>query len=246
MHLRLSALLTSACLLATPLAVLASPAQAAECTSPQVVLTETNPNPLVIGTTATKALDVFADIQANGCIVKGVSAKVVSPTGGSGTFPLEQYDGDATTSYYGGGLLIDPQQDLFNADAGTWKATVTTAWDGPAIATSTPVRVLRASRLTTNAAPEPVRKGAAITITGALTRANWETGRYAGYTARDVQLQFRTPGGSYARVKTVTTGSGGALKATVTAAKDGCFRYVFPGSSTTVKVTSVGDCIDVR
>ncbi|CAA9335440.1 MAG: FIG01125793: hypothetical protein [uncultured Friedmanniella sp.] len=238
-------LLASTALLAAPVAVLASPAQAAECTSPQVLLTETHPNPVVIGTTATKNLDVFADIQTNGCTVKGVDAKVVSPTGGSGTFSLEQYDSDATTSYYGNRLLIDPQQDLYNADAGTWKATVTTTWDGPAITTSTPVKVLRASRLSTNAAPEPVRKGATITITGALTRANWETGKYTGYTSRTVQLQFRTPGGSYAGVKTVTSGSGGALKTTVTAAKDGCFRYVFPGSSTTAKVTSVGDCVDV-
>ena len=246
MRSRPLALLASVCLLAAPLGVLASPAQAAECTSPHVVLTEADPNPVVIGTTATKSLDLFADIQTNGCTVNGVTGKVVTPTGGSATFPLEQYHTDATTSYYGNRLLIDPQQDLLNADAGTWKATVTTAWDGAAIITSTPVKVLRASRLTTNASPEPVRKGATITITGALTRANWETGRYAGYTARDVQLQFRTPSGSYAKVKTVTTGSGGALRTTVTAAADGCFRYVFPGSTTTVKVTSVGDCLDVN
>src|SRR3954470_21517768 len=154
------ALLAAASLLAAPLAVLATPAQAADCTSPQVVLTETDPNPVVIGTTVTRSLDLFADIHENNCTVTGVNGKVVSPTGGTGKFPLEQYDTDATTSYYGARLLLDPQQDLLNADAGTWKATVTTTWGGPAITTSTSVKVLRASRLTTNATPEPVRWGA--------------------------------------------------------------------------------------
>lgn len=50
MRTRPLALLASASMLAAPLAVLASPAQAAECTSPQVLLTQADPNPIVIGT----------------------------------------------------------------------------------------------------------------------------------------------------------------------------------------------------
>lgn len=246
MRARVLSLLTAAPLLAAPLVVLAAPASAADCTRPEVVLTDTDPKPVVIGTTATRHLDVFADIQENGCTLAGVDAVVTSPTEGTGELPLDKYGSEGPTSFYGSRLLIDPQEDLLNADAGTWRAVVTTRWDGEDIVTRTSVKVLRAGRLTTDASPEPVRKGSAITVKGSLTRANWETGRYAGYTQRDVQLQFKPKGGSYANLKTVRTGSGGALKTTVKAAKDGCFRYVFAGSSTTAGVTSTGDCVDVR
>ncbi|CAM5241030.1 hypothetical protein SCYAM73S_01849 [Streptomyces cyaneofuscatus] len=39
----------------------------------------------------------------------------------------------------------------------------------------------RASGLSVNAAPEPVKKGKTITVTGKLARANWETIKYGGY-----------------------------------------------------------------
>lgn len=246
MRTRLLTLLASTSLLAAPLAVLAAPADAAACTSPQVLATEADPNPVVIGTTVTRYIDVYADIRTNGCTLEGVDGKITSPIGVSDEFPLERLDNDATTGYYGGGLSIDPQQDLGNAEAGSWKASVTTTWGDQTIVTRTSVKVLRASRLSTNATPEPVRKGATITVGGALTRANWETGKYQGYTQRDVTLQFRKQGGSYANLKTVRTGSAGALRTTVKAAADGCFRFVFAGSSTTAKVTSGGDCVDVR
>lgn len=86
-----------------------------------------------------------------------------------------------------------------------------------------------------------------ITVTGALTRANWETGKYSGYVSQPAKLQFRAKGSStYGTVKTVTSGTGGALKTTVKAAKDGYFRYVFAGTSTTAAATAAGDFIDVQ
>lgn len=38
--------------------------------------------------------------------------------------------------------------------------------------------IQRYSKLSVNASPEPVTKGAAITVTGKLNRANWETHDY--------------------------------------------------------------------
>ncbi|GGS04435.1 hypothetical protein GCM10010252_48800 [Streptomyces aureoverticillatus] len=111
----------------------------------------------------------------------------------------------------------------------------------------TAVRVQRAAKLTTNASPEPVKKGKTITVSGVLTRANWDTKKYAGYTQQPVKLQFKKKGAaSYSTVKTVKSDSKGNLRTTVKASADGTFRYVFAGTSTTPAVTSAGDFVDVR
>ncbi|WP_329367034.1 hypothetical protein [Streptomyces sp. NBC_01483] len=140
--------------------------------------------------------------------------------------------------------------DLLNSEAGTWKEgglAVTSAggtkWQGDLGTT----KVQRLSKLTVNAAPEPVKKGRTITVTGALTRADWDSGKYSGYVGQPVKLQFKKKGATtYTTVKTVKTTSGGALKTTVTASVDGTYRYAFAGTSTTPAVNATGDYIDVR
>jgi hypothetical protein len=51
---------------------------------------------------------------------------------------------------------------------------------------------------------------------------------------------------SYTTVKTVISGTGGALKTTTKATKDGYYRYVFAGTTTTGSATAAGDYIDVQ
>jgi hypothetical protein len=161
-------------------------------------------------------------------------------------------------------LSVDPYEDLFEAaDATTWKVGGFyghidsdtddsdeqismeygfAAWGGKGTA-----QLKRAAKLTANASPEPVKKGRTITVTGKLTRANWETGKYSGYVSQKATLQFRVKGSdTYTTVKTVTSSTGGALKATVTASKDGYYRYVFAGTSTTGAAKATGDYIDVK
>ncbi|MCW2874872.1 hypothetical protein [Actinacidiphila oryziradicis] len=105
----------------------------------------------------------------------------------------------------------------------------------------------RASRLTVNASPEPVVKGKIVTIVGSLTRANWDTSKYAGYSTQPVKLQFRKKGSStYTTLKTVTTSSSGSLKTTYKASVDGYWRYSFAGTSTTPAVSAAGDYVDVK
>ncbi|UUU23604.1 calcium-binding protein [Streptomyces sp. DSM 40750] len=107
--------------------------------------------------------------------------------------------------------------------------------------------VRRLAKLTVNAAPEPVMKNAKLSVTGKLTLANWETHKNAGYSGRSVKLQFRKKGSStYSTVKTVTSGSGGALKTTVTATADGYWRWTFAGNSSTSTAKATGDYVDVR
>ncbi|WP_221348202.1 hypothetical protein [Streptomyces beigongshangae] len=149
--------------------------------------------------------------------------------------------------------ILPAEDELSNSDAGAWKggallldSTGSYADQGDLAAT----KVLRNSRLTVNASPEPVKKGKTITVTGSLTRANWETKKYGGYTQQSVKLQFKKKGTStYKDVKTVKSGTGssaGVLKTTVTASVDGTYRYAFAGTSTTPAVNSAGDAVDVN
>jgi hypothetical protein len=141
-------------------------------------------------------------------------------------------------------------EEIANADAGTWNvggvavtADSAIKWQGGLGTT----KLQRASKLTVNAAPEPVKKGKTITVTGALTRANWETGKYAGYGTQPVALQFKKKGAStFTTVKTIKTSTTGALKTTVTASVDGTFRYSFAGTTTTQAVSATGDYVDVQ
>ncbi|WP_328876256.1 calcium-binding protein [Streptomyces sp. NBC_00287] len=137
---------------------------------------------------------------------------------------------------------------LHNADAGTWRLHVNAlALDGDYHRKETAsVNLQRASKLTTNAAPEPVTKGKPITITGTLSRVSWNDSTYHRYANQPVRLQYRTPTGHYTTVKTVTASSTGSLKTTVTASRDGYWRYSYPGNTTTAAANAPGDYIDVR
>ncbi|MFI1483140.1 hypothetical protein [Streptomyces sp. NPDC020747] len=163
-----------------------------------------------------------------------------------------------------GTIDVRPGDDeLINSDAGTWNANAyAVAFNGQdptaddfdvtkvgyaEVAKAGTTKVQRFSKLTVNASPEPVKKGKTITVKGNLTRANWETNKYAGYTVQSVKLQFKKKGTStYADVKTVKSGSAGALKTTVKAAADGYFRYNFAGTTTTPAVKAAGDFVDVK
>ncbi|CAM5466201.1 MULTISPECIES: calcium-binding protein [Streptomyces] len=169
--------------------------------------------------------------------------------------PNEEYASckasSATTSTCKLTVTIDPQWDLVNDLAGSWNV-VTAAqaadesdfvWNDKGAKT----RVQRASRLDVNATPEPVKKGKTLTVKGTLSRANWDTWKYAGYTKQSVKLQFKKKGAaSYSTVKTVKSGTKGALKTTVKAASDGYWRWSFAGTSTTPAINSKADFVDVK
>ncbi|MFF1298372.1 MULTISPECIES: hypothetical protein [unclassified Streptomyces] len=137
-----------------------------------------------------------------------------------------------------------------NGTAGTWKVFLG-AYDLYANASYdddvTRTKIKRASKLTANASPEPVKKGKTITVTGKLSRANWTTGKYAGYAAQPVQLQFRKKGSStYTTLKTVKTSSTGTLSTTTKAGTDGYYRFAFAGTTTTGTAKATGDFVDVK
>ncbi|MEU0038783.1 MULTISPECIES: DUF5707 domain-containing protein [unclassified Streptomyces] len=156
----------------------------------------------------------------------------------------------STTSNCKETFTVQANQDLLDAHAGTWKVwAIAQGKDANYVQkdNAKSFYIQRASKLTVNAAPEPVKKGKTITVTGALTRASWQTGKYPGYTGQPVKLQFKKKGAStYTTVKTVKTTTGGALKTTVTASVDGTYRYSFAGTTTTPGVSATGDYVDVQ
>ncbi|WP_128431951.1 hypothetical protein [Streptomyces cyaneus] len=181
-----------------------------------------------------------------------------------GNKPAKCTAASATTATCKGTIDVYPGgHELINSDAGTWKAAAeATALNGQDPAGETfditktgykrqdglgSTLVQRASKLTVNASPEPVKKGKTITITGKLSRANWDRGTYNGYVEQPVNLQFRKKNSStYTTVKTIKTNATGDLKTTVKATEDGYFRYTFAGTPTTPAVNATGDFIDVQ
>ncbi|MGW5637374.1 calcium-binding protein [Streptomyces sp. NPDC003832] len=151
----------------------------------------------------------------------------------SGTWTID------TSSFYGNGPADDP-----------WYVhAYVSANDGDYVSTdrAATFSVRRQAKLTANASPEPVAKDATLTVTGKLTRADWKTHKYAGYSGRSVKLQFRRAGTStYTTVKSVTSGTGGALKTTVKAKYDGYWRWSYGGNTTTSTAKATGDHVDVR
>ncbi|WP_430381870.1 hypothetical protein [Streptomyces bauhiniae] len=137
-----------------------------------------------------------------------------------------------------------------NVVAGNWQVDATVKakdgdyWISDRIAE---FKMKRASKLTTDASPEPVAKGHKLTVTGSLTRANWKDLKYHGFSGQAVRLQFKKSGASqFSTVKTVKTSSTGKLSTTVTANAAGTWRWYFPGTTTTAQVASGGDAVKLR
>ncbi|MGW3242055.1 calcium-binding protein [Streptomyces sp. NPDC001070] len=171
-----------------------------------------------------------------------------APTGAAGFGETETCTATACTF----GATVSPKLDeLPSSQAGTWN--VLAELDGKdadsvrELDKATTIKVLRASHLTVNASPEPVKKGKTITVTGTLTRANWDTLKYGGYGSQYVKLQFRKKGSTtYTTVKTIKSSSTGALKTTVTASTDGYWRFAFGTNATTGGAAASADYVDVQ
>ncbi|MFF4732066.1 hypothetical protein ACFY3M_43770 [Streptomyces mirabilis] len=162
----------------------------------------------------------------------------------------------ATTSVCRATMTIDPawiadSDDIdTNKVAGIWQVNATVKandgddWISDHIAE---YKVKRAAQLTTVIAPEKVAKGAKVTVTGKLSRANWEDLKYHGFTGQQVKLQFRKKGAAhYTTVKTVTTGDAGKLTTNVTVTSAGSWRWYFPGTTTTSLKVSAGDALNLK
>ena len=223
-----------------------TPAEAAaSCSRPATIVSTTiSPKTVVVGTSVPKGITITTKIRTNGCRIDRVEAGLYGPNFVD-TFDLDKVESSGGVTTYDTGLRISPG-DLPNTEAGRWQSYITVTGQSSPEAPGPDFKILRAAKLTTNATPEPVRKGAKLTVKGKLTRASWDSMHYRGYGKRTVELQRRTPHGTYKLVKKVTTAADGSIVTKVKAKSDGCYRFVFRGTGTTRKVTSKGDCVDVR
>lgn len=207
--------------------------------------TVNNGSSVIIGTTYAKTFDVTIYAYDDWGLLSADTTLEGPGYGYANDTTYCESDSECTHSF-----TIDPRVDLDNSNAGTWYVGSWVdaldddyRWDERIDS----FRLKRASTLTTNASPEPVAKYKTITVTGTLNRASWDDYKYHGYTSQPVKLQFCKKGTStYTTVKTVNTGTGGALKTTVTASVDGYWRWNFAGTTTTSAKTSTSDYVDVQ
>jgi hypothetical protein len=139
---------------------------------------------------------------------------VAQPTndlsGNNATCEVASTAASTVTENCSGTIDIHPH-NLTIPDAGAKWQAIAYAYDASSFGWAaqggfTAPTMRRYSELTVNASPEPVTKGKTITIVGKLSRANWDTHVYAGYTVQPVKLQFRPKTSStYTTLKTVTT-----------------------------------------
>jgi len=215
---------------------------------------------VIIGVAKTVRYPIAITIKDDSGVKKITDLSTFNTSNGYGFIT---WDGDsscvkktATTSVCTGTMTIDPgwiadSDDIdSNKVAGVWQVNATVKandgdyWISDRIAL---YKVKRASRLTTDATPEPVAKGAKLTISGKLSRANWEDLKYHGFTGQDVKLQFRPAGAAhYSTVKTVKTGDAGKLSTKVTVTSAGSWRWYFPGTTTTARIVSTGDAVTLK
>jgi hypothetical protein len=245
--LRRAALAFAGGTLAASALVAGAPAMAAAppCSTPAVILgTTITPTRVVLGTSVPKGITITTRVRTSGCRIDSVEAGLYGPNFVD-TYELDSVGTSDGVTTYETGLRIGPGT-LPNSEAGRWQSFISVWGQSTPNAPGPSFTLVRAARLTTNARPEPVRKGRPITVTGKLQRADWQTLRYRGYGKRAVQLEWRSPKGSYHRVAGTTTAADGSVRLRVTAKRDGCYRFSYAGSSTTQAVTSKGDCVDVR
>jgi hypothetical protein len=208
---------------------------------------------------------VAAPAQAAACSITNFSPRSVTV----GLSPVTRTFGVSTTGCSLMGWDIDegqygmfvwdgaPQETfnpsyMWNRDAGPLDMVVTAdSWDysSRTRAFNDGFSLLRRTAWqsgTFNASPEPVRKGAPITIKGQLKIVDWDRMAYVPYAGRTIEVQFRTPTGSYRTVKKVTTDRNGWVNTTVTASTTGVWRLRYGGNSIAAGSVSTGDSVQVR
>ncbi|MFH9673494.1 calcium-binding protein [Streptomyces sp. NPDC017405] len=252
MRIRASVAVVTGVLALSALAVPAAQASGSDGDTKVTKVVVDGDNKVQIGTSAAVTVKVSVTATDNSGIKGANSFELYGPGYGyASTGKPACTKVNTTTSTCTASVKIDPRTDyLSNKSAGTWYVDVWVDandgdynWKEKAGAFS----FQRATKLTVNAAPEPVKKGKALTVTGALTRANWESLKYGAYGSQSVNLQFRKKSATaYTTLKTVKADAKGNLKTTTTATADGYYRFSYAGNSSSAAVSAAGDFVDVK
>lgn len=222
-------------------------AQARDCAT-SVVSSSMSPSKISVGTTQAQT-STFTVVLDNTCVSPVVSV-IVASTGVvvSRDVPMSQTAQVGNRVTFSGSTSWNPADFDNEQYQGTWISVIDTSSDDGASlsAPGAGFSVLRAARLEVKSSPSKLAKGSKLSVVGRLQRADWDGNKYGAYAGRLVRLQFQPSGGAYANVDTARSMSRGGLFNSVTVVSDGCYRYVFAGSSSTSSATAaVPTCIDV-
>ncbi|GHI01911.1 hypothetical protein AQI88_17220 [Streptomyces cellostaticus] len=258
MFIRSAVTALSGALVLSALAVTTADADSGEGDTHIVQVVVNGGKPVVVGATGSKtftlsitAADNSGVKDAYGLVYHGSFDNPDGNAGPGSDTPMScsPVPGSETTSTCTTDITIGPRTAHSNSTAGIWHVWTSVDandFDYIDLESAGTFSMKRSARLTADASPEPVAAGKTLTVKGALTRANWDNGTYGGYSGQAVKLQFRKAGSTtYSTVKTVTSGTGGALKATATASVDGYWRWSFAGTSTTGAANAPGDYVHV-
>ncbi|MEV7426285.1 MULTISPECIES: DUF5707 domain-containing protein [unclassified Streptomyces] len=217
--------------------------------------------PIIVGTTAAKKVSIAITASHPSGIADAATilwiGSDLQDENADDLFWFEQNEdkasckaANATTSTCTLSITVDPAW-LINTDATNWKVgALAIAKDDSYVQKDnyTKIRLQRLSKLTVAATPKPVKKGKTLTVTGKLSRANWDTAKYAGYAGQSVKLQFRKKNSStYTTIKTVKGSNTGALKTTTTkTTAEGYWRWSFAGTTTTPAVNAAGTLVKIK
>lgn len=228
----------------TPTAHAAAGRGACTGTATRITRASVSPSVAVVGIRHQRPVRLTVTV-ADPCRTLAVRAGVHGNEVASDPVPLTRTRTVAASSTWDLAMTVDPTY-LRNSDAGRWSTRLHAAGSTRTERPGPGFRIVRASRLTVDATTERPRRGASLQVLGHLTRADWDAGRYATHRGQSVTLQFRTMAGRYADVTTARSDDRGRVTRTVKATVDGCYRWAYSGTATTGRVTTKGDCIDVR
>jgi len=202
-----------------------------------------------VGITKSRTLTVRAELRCGGPVDIGeVGVLAVLGDSVQGASVLLRPADPSSPNLVVGSLSVSPA-DLDNTMAGQVPVTFRAGkigWDrvlGELVIDQvyeekavTTVHLYRATRLTIKVTPKRVKIGKAVTVTGKLSRADWDSGNYRGYARRPVMLSYFYGVGGCEKYKTVITGPDGRLKTTFKPDLDvGPLRWTFAGNSTTAR-----------
>ncbi len=134
---------------------------------------------LAIGVSKTQTMSLGVSTLHESKITKA-TATIKDPRG-TKVVTLKKSSTEDGLDFWKGSLKISPKS-LTNSDAGVWPITYKVT-GGATDSLTTDGQVRRASRLTFNAGPEPVKNGK-ITYAGKLERASWTSKKYYGISRK--------------------------------------------------------------
>ncbi|REE97483.1 hypothetical protein [Thermomonospora umbrina] len=216
-----------------------------------------DPSPTRVSVHVTPAIDTYSRTSTVSGRLQVVNARGLWENLGGrrlGVYRINPYNGrvitslEATTDAEGRYRIQAPIEDV----GGTWAARYVPAADDRHAPVNSVVEHLTyktkyPTRITSfDAGPEPVRRGAQLTVSGCLEK--YETTQWQpAYRDSGVQIQFRPSGSKVWRIVARTKLlSGCGFRASIRASQDGTWRVHYAGGARHHPATTPGDYVDVR